>query len=90
MTRARIAVVALLLAYELMREFWGRGYATEAASAVVDRASSRGCVRLWADVWDWNTESRRVLAKLGFAECEREESDHGTNIVTTRRLAGPV
>ena len=42
--------------------------------------------RLWATVWEWNTASRRVLAKVGFAETERQETPHGTNCVTTRQL----
>ena len=56
------------LAYELLRSAQGSGYATEAARAVVEWATQAGYPRLWADVWDWNTASRRVLAKLGFRE----------------------
>jgi ribosomal-protein-alanine N-acetyltransferase len=74
------------LAYEFLRRFWGRGYATEASWAVVDWARSSGYVRLWASVWDWNTASRRVLSKVGFTEVERQESIRGTNVVTTRPL----
>lgn len=74
------------LAFELLRRVWGQGYATEAALAVVEWARSSGCQRLGATVWDWNTASRRVLAKVGFAEDHREEGPHGTNLVTTRRL----
>ena len=74
------------LAFELLRRFWGHGYATEASWAVLDWARSSGHQRLWATVWDWNAASRRVLAKVGFTETEREEVSHGTNIVTTRRL----
>ncbi len=76
------------LAFELLRRVWGRGYATEAASAVLDWARSAGYERLWATVWDWNTASRRVLAKVGFTEPDRTEPDpvHGTTLFTTRRL----
>jgi ribosomal-protein-alanine N-acetyltransferase len=74
------------LAFELLRRVWGRGYATEASWAVLDWARSSGYERLWATVWDWNAASRRVLAKVGFTETDREESDHGTNLITTRRL----
>ena len=74
------------LAFELLRRFWGHGYATEASWAVLDWAASSGCERVWATVWDWNTASRRVLAKLGFTESDREETIHGVNLVTTRRL----
>jgi RimJ/RimL family protein N-acetyltransferase len=76
------------LAFELLRRTWGRGYATEAAGAVLDWARLTGYERLWATVWEWNTASRRVLEKLGFIETGREQVDavHGTSLVTTRRL----
>lgn len=76
------------LAFELLRRFWGQGYATEASLAVLDWAKSSGYRRLWATVWDWNTASRRVLAKVGFTETERTEVDavRGTTLFTTRRL----
>lgn len=76
------------LAFELLRRVWGQGYATEAASAVLDWARSLGHDRLWATVWDWNTASRRVLAKLGFTETGREEVHpvHGTTLFTMREL----
>jgi RimJ/RimL family protein N-acetyltransferase len=75
------------LAFELLRRAWGQGYATEAALAVIDWARSCGHVRLWASVWEWNTASRRVLAKVGFAEERKERHPpHGDNLWTTRRL----
>ncbi|GAB4005351.1 GNAT family N-acetyltransferase [Glycomyces albus] len=76
------------LAFELLRRVWSRGYATEASLAVLDWARSTGHHRLWATVWDWNTASRRVLEKLGFAETERTEVDavHGTTLFTMLRL----
>jgi [ribosomal protein S5]-alanine N-acetyltransferase len=74
------------LAFELLRRFWGQGYATEAAWAVLDWARSSSHKRLWASVWEWNAASRRVLAKVGFTETDREETSHGTNLITTRQL----
>lgn len=76
------------LAFEFLRRVWGQGYATEASSAVLDWARSSGYARLWATVWDWNTASRRVLAKVGFTETERTEVDpvRGTTLFTTKRL----
>jgi RimJ/RimL family protein N-acetyltransferase len=65
------------LAYELLRAAHGRGYATEAGRAVVTWASEAGYRRLWAEVWDWNVASRRVLEKLGFRETGRAEPDSG-------------
>ena len=76
------------LAFELLRRVWSQGYATEASSAVLDWARSSGYERLCATVWEWNTASRRVLAKLGFTETARKEVDavHGITLFTTRRL----
>jgi ribosomal-protein-alanine N-acetyltransferase len=76
------------LAFELLRRVWGQGYATEASLAVLDWARSSGYERLWATVREWNTASRRVLAKVGFTETERKEVDavYGPTLFTTRRL----
>jgi ribosomal-protein-alanine N-acetyltransferase len=76
------------LAFELLRRVWRQGYATEASMAVLDWARSSGYERLWATVWEWNTASRRVLAKVGFTETGRTEVDaaYGTTLLTMRRL----
>jgi [ribosomal protein S5]-alanine N-acetyltransferase len=76
------------LAFELLRRVWCQGYATEASLAVLDWARSSGYRRLWATVRDWNTASRRVLAKVGFIETDRVERDevYGNNLFTTKRL----
>jgi RimJ/RimL family protein N-acetyltransferase len=76
------------LAFELLRRVWRQGYATEASLAVVDWARSSGYRRLWATVWDWNTASRRVLAKVGFTETTRKVVDpvYGITLFVTRRL----
>ncbi|WP_431826139.1 GNAT family N-acetyltransferase [Microbacterium algeriense] len=77
------------LAFELLRTEHNRGYATEAARAVLDWAVWAGFDRVWAGVWEWNLASRRVLEKLGFVESgrERPSSVHGRNILTVRTLS---
>ena len=76
------------LAFELLRRVWRQGYATEASLAVLDWARSSGYEHLWATVREWNTASRRVLAKVGFTETGRKELDavYGNNLFTMRRL----
>jgi RimJ/RimL family protein N-acetyltransferase len=75
------------LAFELLRRVWRQGFATEASLAVLDWARSSGYERLCATVWEWNTASRRVLAKLGFTETRIElDAVYGNNVFTTRRL----
>lgn len=76
------------LAYEFLREQWGQGLATEAAHAVVGWAESLGYTRLWATVRDWNSASRRVMTKLGFAQTSRVEPDaqHGDSLFYRKDL----
>jgi RimJ/RimL family protein N-acetyltransferase len=81
------------LAYELVRAAHGRGYATEAAGAVVDWADRSGVGPLWADVWSWNAASRRVLAKLGFVEAgapQRESGDPRSLLLVRPPGAAPA
>ena len=56
----------LELGYRFRRAAWGRGYATEAASALVARAFADPTVlRVFATTYEDNVASRRVMEKLG-------------------------
>ena len=58
------------IGYWLGEEFWGRGIATEVLAAVTEYAfQSLGMARVYAEVFEWNAASMRVLEKCGF---ERE------------------
>jgi len=60
------------LGYWLGREWWGRGYATEAAAALADLAlSALGVERIEALVFPGNPASVRVLEKAGFRRAGR-------------------
>jgi RimJ/RimL family protein N-acetyltransferase len=63
------------IAYELARRAHGFGYATEAATAVVEAAAATGRKRLWATVRVWNAASFRVLDKLDFYDSGRVTED---------------
>ena len=54
------------IAYEILPQFRGHGYATEAAGAVIKAAFATGRKRLWATVGSRNAPSFRVLEKHGF------------------------
>ncbi len=54
------------VAYEFLEAAHSHGYATEAATAVVQAARTAGSVRLWATIRSWNHPSSRVAARLGF------------------------
>jgi len=61
------------LGFALLPEFRGRGYAREAASAVLDHARERlGLARVAAIVDAQNSSSVRLLTSLGF----RREGEH--------------
>ena len=54
------------LGYRFFRGFWGQGYATEAAKAVISDAFLRvGVMRIKGLTMAVNTRSRRVMEKLG-------------------------
>ncbi|HEX6346957.1 GNAT family N-acetyltransferase [Umezawaea sp.] len=54
------------LGYRLVRSAWGRGYATEASKALVDKGFAElGVQRVYAETMVVNTGSRRVMEKCG-------------------------
>ncbi|SMQ86166.1 Protein N-acetyltransferase, RimJ/RimL family [Devosia lucknowensis] len=69
------------LGYWLGEPYWGHGYASEAAAAVLEAARAAGTRELRSRARKDNAGSRNVLRKLGFAEV-------GENIETEGFLAG--
>jgi RimJ/RimL family protein N-acetyltransferase len=68
------------VAYLFGRAHWGKGYATEAASAVRDRALGElGLSRLIALIDHGNEASKHVARKLGLAY-ERDVEFHGRTV----------
>ena len=65
------------IAFELLRRFHGHGYATEAASIVLDAALATGRRRVWSTVRSWNAPSFRVLEKIGFNRDHSVFDDNG-------------
>ncbi|MER5280212.1 GNAT family N-acetyltransferase [Streptomyces sp. NPDC002809] len=72
------------IAYELFQRAHGRGYATEAARAVLDAIAATGRSRLWATVDAGNAPSFRVLEKLGF-ERDRVSTEESGEVVWLKR-----
>lgn len=88
---------AVELGYWIAREHWGRGFATEAAVALIDIARTLGLERLEASYFADNPASGRVLEKLGFCptgmraprySCARGRD--GDAVLMRRWLAMPV
>ncbi|MEO1015208.1 MAG: GNAT family N-acetyltransferase [Pseudomonadota bacterium] len=59
------------LGYWFGKPFWGKGYATEAAGAVVAYADASGLTLLHSGFFEFNPASGRVLRKVGFEEAGR-------------------
>lgn len=60
------------LLYGLHPDYWKRGYATEAAQAVVDYAfNTLGFLSVVSDVDEPNADSVRILEKLGMKQTKR-------------------
>jgi RimJ/RimL family protein N-acetyltransferase len=57
---------AVELGYWIGRPFWGRGFATEAATALIEIARTLGFTQLEGSHFLDNPASGRVLEKLGF------------------------
>ncbi len=65
----------LELGYRLKRKFWNRGLATEASSALIDKAFGElGAESVFAQTMKENAPSRRVMEKCGLV-FEREFDD---------------
>ena len=74
------------IAYELLSRFHGRGYATEAATAVVEAARATGRRRLVATVGPTNAASFRVLEKVGFTPVVPAVDEHDRYVEWERLL----
>jgi ribosomal-protein-alanine N-acetyltransferase len=69
----------LELAYHFARQYWGRGYATEAAAACMEFGfRTLGAPRIVAATQPGNEASTRVLEKLGFRRLGLDE--HGETL----------
>lgn len=63
------------LGYWLGRAYWGRGYATEAAAALLALLAAVGVRTVEADTYSGNAASARVLVKLGFVFVDTIDED---------------
>lgn len=67
------------LGYRLIKDQWGRGYATEAASALINRAFSEVAPQtlhsIVANTYEENMASQKVLEKVGMTLKRRERPE---------------
>lgn len=77
--------------YALARDYWGRGYATEAACALLAYgASAHGLYRVFATTAPENTASHRVLEKAGMMATDLLENDDGSVTQWFEWRAAPI
>lgn len=57
---------ALEIGYVFNRRFWGQGYAAESCKALIQRAFTDGCHRIYAECDPQNESSWKLLEALGF------------------------
>ena len=62
------------IGYMLHRDFWRRGYMTEAMTALIPLFWTQGLTNVVADVDPRNEGSVKTLEKFGFVETGRESS----------------
>jgi RimJ/RimL family protein N-acetyltransferase len=78
------------IGWHLARDVWGRGYATEAARAVLVHAEELGLRRVCSLIVPGNLRSRRVAEKLGMTiarEVVHAGLPHDLWMLETRRPA---
>ncbi|SHG20290.1 GNAT family N-acetyltransferase [Geodermatophilus nigrescens] len=76
--------------WHLHPECWGRGYATEAARAVVERAFGAGLPEVYAVVRPGNEPSLAVCRRLGMAPLGRMRRWYDVELEAFRLMAPPV
>lgn len=71
------------IGYFIGEEYWGKGIATEAVRLLVDYIQKKfDLVRIYAEVFDYNKPSMKVLEKNGFyLECIRKKAAIKNNVI---------
>lgn len=62
------------IGFQIARDHWGKGFAREAAEAVMARAKARGLASLMADVDPRNARSLALLKTMGFVITREEKN----------------
>jgi RimJ/RimL family protein N-acetyltransferase len=75
------------IAYEILPQSRGNGYATEAVGAVSEAAFATGREHLWATVGTWNAPSFRVLEKNRFQAHHNDHDGRGDFVWMVRNAA---
>lgn len=68
---------AIEIGWRIGTKYWGKGYASEAAQAVVDHAfNTLGLNELVSFTTTTNKRSEKLMQRLGFMRSEKDDFDH--------------
>jgi ribosomal-protein-alanine N-acetyltransferase len=73
---AGLPVSGFEIGWRIVRSAWGKGYATEAARAAMDRAFSLGVEEMLAFTAESNVRSQAVMGHLGLVRDASRDFDH--------------
>jgi ribosomal-protein-alanine N-acetyltransferase len=80
MLKGRTSYAEPEIGYLIRRSHQGRGFAAEAAHAVLDECRAAGLRRVWASIRPHNTPSRRIVERLGMRVDRTEHDGRGALI----------
>ena len=64
------------------RDYWGRGYGTDAVATLLDHIFNTVAIeRVYLNTLEWNDRAQRCFEKCGFAPCRRRRRFNGTFVV---------
>jgi ribosomal-protein-alanine N-acetyltransferase len=81
MLKGRTSYAEPEIGYMISKAYRGRGFASEAAHAVLDECRSAGIERVWASIRPHNTPSRRIAERLGMRIDRTDHDDRGPLIL---------
>jgi RimJ/RimL family protein N-acetyltransferase len=80
MLKGRSSYAEPEIGYMVRASHQGQGYATEAATAVIQECRIAGLTRIWATIRPANSSSRRIAERLGM-RVDRTDTDHRGNLL---------
>lgn len=64
------------------RDYWGKGYGTDAVSTLVEHIFSTADIeRVYLNTLEWNIRAQHCFEKCGFVPCRRRRRFNGTFVV---------
>jgi ribosomal-protein-alanine N-acetyltransferase len=77
MLKGRTGYIEPEIGYMISKDRQGRGFASEAAAAVIDECRHAGIARVWSSIRPHNTASCRIVERLGFRVDRTDVDERG-------------